>query len=518
MLISWNQLKSALDIQDYLHLNEEHINSKVVFEYDGYTWTITKGDSGRKEDEITWYIERLKETNAGPERKWVGDLWQENFQWIFDRVADVERAQEEERLRIEKEEQQRLERERQQRERERKQAATEVETALSSAKKHLENNEFENANIALHRVQKQAGKCDMISKVSAMLKDIQTQLNHWMKSLLNDIEKHIRDRNWEVAKDALDSLSQTRLSSSGLNDKASQLRKRLNQEKVEWKKAEEERIRKEKEANEQKAREMVRSYLANWQPQPTISQIADNENAKSIFIDELLQSRDGEFLITYSEWQNLEEMITTVDKLWEEPQESIIHSELKDAIRVFSRDNVLTDDCLQIGFKEDDEWKTENMLLCIKMHDEELHAASMRHQNCIDQVLLEIFSNRFKDAYKDYHEQMTRRRNRNAAIRMVGLWLNLNDEDNVLQENENPEHRGKDLATLVSEAYRGDIEVKFKTPSGPGVLPKSLDNDAAREMIIAGDEIIITIEECYNVQEQQEQGHLTDEEQNHVHS
>ena len=270
--------------------------------------------------------------------------------------------------------------------------------------------------------------------------------------------------------------------------------------------------------NEEKAREIARRYAEEWRPEPTIFQIANNVKGKSVFIDELLQSHDGEFLRLHSEWQKMMMMTTTVEKLWGEPQESIVHTELKDVLRGFSRDNVLTDECLQIGFKEEDEWKTETMLQCIKLHDEELYTASMRHQNCIDQELLEIFSKSFQDAYKDYFEEMTRRRNRNAAIRMVGAWLGLEDSDNVLEENENQEHRGKDLATMVSEAYSGDVEVKFKTPAREGVLPKSLDNATAKEMIMAGDEIIITIEECSNVQEQVEQGHLADDVDEPVHS
>jgi len=509
---SWNQLWDAFKLEGMdCYIEDHETNEFIYWRENGEKWTLKRSDSGKKSEKITWFLEQEIETGDGEEGYYGGELYSHKYDWIGKRVDEVVEAQEQKRLRREREEQERIEREQQKREQERQQAASEVQSALSSAKKYIENDQFGSAKSALDQVNQQAIKCNMQSDVSAMRKDIDDQLKNWVKDILNDIVEMIGEKNWDRAKATLDSLSQIRLSSSGLEGEASQLRTQLNQEKVEWQKAEEERIRKEKEANEEKAREIARRYAEGWQPEPTICQIAKSVKGKSIFIDELLQSQDGEFLRSHSEWQKM--MTTTVEELWGKPQESIVHTEIKNALRGFSRDNVLTDECLEIGFKEDDEWKTETMFQSIKLHNEELYVASMKHQNCIDHELLEIFSLRYKNAYKEYFEEMMRRRNNEAAMKIAGAWLSLPDPENILSEFD-----GKDLATMVSESYRGDVEVQFKTPASERVLPKRIDNETAKEMILAGEEIIITIEECFNVQEQVEQGHLADDVDEPVHS
>jgi len=445
---------------------------------DGYNCllTVSKINNGK------WSIHYTYESNA---TRTIRN--QSKFSFLQDLINDTNRRRQVEERRRKEE----AERRRRQREEEKRQAIAATNQALSSASQHLENENFEQARAVLNSVSSKAKIASMSNEVDNMLLQTSQQLRNWMTARLAEIQAHIQSKNWDEAKSGLDQLSSSIVQMSNCTGKVEALYKKLASAKEAWRKAEEARKRKVVIA-------LAASAFEEWEPTESLSNFLKGSPQQE-FQEFVVKNIDDPLISEVSAWKNESSIQNKVQLRWEETAATYIETRLSQQLETMDRGNVLTDERLAEGHPSEDKvWMKNQLVTYAEELETGMKDAVTLFEVPINDDLLGILQFKHAEAEKEWIIEKQKEANRDHALRAIGAWL----EVEGLEE---------DLFTRVSETYRGTVNPMIYHKQADGSEVRIRKKSEILALIQSGENLKIAIEECYNVAEQNQYGHLKDD-------
>lgn len=435
--------------------------------------TVWKNDYG------SWGI---KYEYEGNDTRTITD--QSKFSFLQDLINDTNRRRQEEKRRREEE----AERRRRQREEEKRRAIAATNQALSTASQHLDNEKFEQARTVLNNVRSTSTKASMSIEVNSMLDQINRQLRNWMTARLAEIQTHIQSKNWDEAKSELDQLSSTRVQMSNCTGKVEALYKKLASAKEAWRKAEEARKRKVVIA-------LATSAFEDWKPNESLSNFLKGSPQQQ-FQEFVINNIDDPLINEVQAWKNESSIQQKVQLRWEETAATYIETRLSQLIETMDRENVLTDERLAEGHpSKDNEWMKNQLITYAEELETGMKDAVSLFGVPIKDDLLGILQFKHAEAEKEWLIEKQKEANRDHALRAIGAWLEVEGYE-------------EDLFTRVSETYRGTLNPMIYHKQADGSEVRIRKKSEILALIQSGENLKIAIEECYNVAEQNQFGHL----------
>lgn len=452
------------------------------YEYiDGYNCLLIVSPSHRSGE---WAIKYTHEKDYG--RDYTTTI-QSKFSFLQDLIENTKRRRREEERRRKEE----AERRRRQREEEKRRAIEATNQALSTASQHLDKEKFEQARTVLNNVRATSAKVSMSGEVDSMLDQINRQLRNWMTARLAEVQTHIQSKNWDEAKSELDQLPSSRIQMANCTGKVEALYKKLASAKEAWRKAEEARKRKVVIA-------LATSAFEDWKPNQSLSSFLKGSPQQE-FQAFVIKNIDDPLINEVSEWRNESAIQKKVQLRWEETATLYIQERLSQLIVRMDRRNVLTNERLAEGHPSEDKAWMENQLIT---YAEELETGMKDAVTLFDvpvnDDLLGILQSKHTEAEKEWLIEKQKEANRDHALRTIGAWLGVEGQE-------------KDLYTRVSETYRGSLNPMIFHKQADGSEVRIRKKDDILALIQAGANLKISIEECYNVAEQNQHGHLKED-------
>jgi len=491
----WDVNVTATEItftfEQWVDDEDEYCNVNYMFE--------RKAEDRHADGDIKWATNISYEVDDGDDAYEDSDgNLQENWcQWIDEKIVHVREQREAEVERIEAEILAELERKRQE-------AIDAVQKAFKEAENETGRYEFETAEDLLKQCRADVNTAEMQNELSDMQNQIKLKKEAWIQNEMNEIHQLISNKKFSEAGSRLDQIDSRRITATGRNKDFDGMYRHLNRSEAE----EKERIQKLKEANRKKALEISRNFTEYWDPRPTHPQIKDGVESMIALQDAILKSTDGPFLQKEGNWRGDEKVKEAADKAWKNGTRIVLQNALNDAIEMFSRENVFTNNLLANGYKDSDEWRIATLSSFIKKIDpvlgdlfiQRVHMFSLTPKDKI----MSSFIHRFLKAESEYVEEVKRENNKLNALKIVGNLMGVSEE--------------KDFATEVEERYRGNVSAEFyveddSNPTGR----RFVGTEDVKQMIEEGENLIIVLEECYDTDEQNELGHLNDEDTEQHH-
>ena len=212
----------------------------------------------------------------------------------------------------------------------------------------------------------------------------------------------------------------------------------------------------------------------------------------------VIKNIDDPLIKEVSDWRNESAIQKKVQLRWEATATLYIQERLSQLIVSMDRRNVLTDERLAEGHPSEDKAWMENQLIT---YAEELETGMK------DAVTLLMFRST-TTYWESYRPSMPRQKKNGSlndkkkpteiTLRAIGAWLGVEGQE-------------KDLYTRVSETYRGSLTPMIYHKQADGSEVRIRKKDEILALIQAGANLKITIEECYNVAEQNQHGHLKED-------
>lgn len=443
-------------------------------------------------------IERWKEVGHGEENQYIGDIAHWRYQSLVEEIEYIEREIEEEKIRLEEER-----RQREIEEQARKDAAhRSVIDAISRANSMINDNQFESAEQILrsesHNFISYQSELDF-SQYTITETKIKSEKGRWIANTIDQIKDLIRKKEWDRAKKLLDSVPSERASSTNSTKQFSDLRQTLNRQKKEWEEAERERIRLENLANQKKAKELITANLNNWNPIIAEADLLQDIKGYDVFISHQKSGTDWEFLDKYSDWSknsSNEELIETSTSIYRDARSNLLVELLTDlVVNQVSRNNILTDEILAgnadpLNQKE----MSEALNNGIKEYFEDIHRYISANDYTIDENVIQEFTIKFVNSRNKYIDEVRKAKNTELAKAMIGKFLKLQTND--------------DFVTMVSKSYIGEHSFRVFIDDDEGKRRELTDTNEIATHIQEGGNLVIILEDCYNAEQEQQQGHI----------
>jgi len=317
---------------------------------------------------------------------------------------------------------------------------------------------------------------------------------HWLKEMHSQINLEIEKKNWQIAKEKLDSIPSQRLYDGDYLLKMTSLRDKLNKNHKDWLKEEERRKQIEAES-------IALGAVESWSTEITTA-IINEDSPLPNFIKQLLAKSDGELMKNEPNWRKSTELSELVKQKWHALCLDFLKQESEQISRTVSRANVLTDQVLSEGFLHDnEEWLEEKFFELADIIEPGIGQSFSIHNYSPNAEDLVGFSLIFMQAEQQYVEEVKRKNNSDSAKQIVGHQLGMAGCDT-------------DLATKIDETYIGTVqEIEYFRRKDDGSRGKKIrSNEELVQMIESGEDLIIKITECYEDSDQAQQGHLKSKE------
>jgi hypothetical protein len=317
---------------------------------------------------------------------------------------------------------------------------------------------------------------------------------HWLKEMHSQINLEIEKKNWQIAKEKLDSIPSQRLHAGDYLLKMTSLRDKLNNNHKDWLKEEERRKQIEAES-------IALGAVESWSTEITTA-IINEDSPLPNFIKQLLAKSDGELMKNEPNWRKSTELSELVKQKWHALCLNFLKQESEQISRTVSRANVLTDQVLSEGFlHNNEEWLEEKFFELADIIEPGIGQSFSIHNYSPNAEDLVGFSLIFMQAEQQYVEEVKRKNNSDSAKQIVGHQLGMAGCDT-------------DLATKIDETYIGTVqEIEYFRRKDDGSRGKKIrSNEELVQMIESGEDLIIKITECYEDSDQAQQGHLKSKE------
>ena len=354
--------------------------------------------------------------------------------------------------------------------------------------------DFELAETKLSSLSEEFRIANRQKELSDTSNDIAKGREHWLKEMHSQINLEIEKKNWQIAKEKLDSIPSQRLHAGDYLLKMTSLRDKLNKNHKDWLKEEERRKQIEAES-------IALGAAESWSTEITTA-IINEDSPLPNFIKQLLAKSDGELMKNEPNWRKSTELSELVKQKWHALCLDFLKQESEQISRTVSRANVLTDQVLSEGFLHDnEEWLEEKFFELADIIEPGIGQSFSIHNYSPNAEDLVGFSLIFMQAEQQYVEEVKRKNNSDSAKQIVGHQLGMAGCDT-------------DLATKIDETYIGTVqEIEYFKRKDDGSRGKKIrSNEELVQMIESGEDLIIKITECYEDSDQAQQGHLKSKE------
>jgi hypothetical protein len=444
-----------------------------------------------------WEITRTRSLSEYGDEGYKGEMSANRYSRLSNSIERIQQELDDERQRLEEEQRRREEEERARME----SARAAIISAVSNAKSSISSNEFERAEEILESQSSNYNryKSDLdLSDYTKLTSQIDNLKRDWVNQMLLDIEQLTSQKEWDSAKDKLDSIMPERISSTNSGNQVKMLRTKLNRERKDWEEAEKERLRLEKIANELRSKKIIEQKINNWVPKINEGSLLSDLNGYDVFEKELEESTDWSFLEEHDDWSTGEGVKTlrqNAESVYHNSKLNLVAKQVTELIENgISRDNILNDETLSGEFNPLE--KSEMLkVLSDGIHTHFTNIGEYIKVNSFDLTdsMVEDFTIMYVEARKSYIEEVKRAKNTELAKAMVGKLLNLQDTD--------------DFVSMVSKSYIGEHRVRvFITESG--VQKELVKPEAIVTHIEQGSDLVIVLEECYNTDQEKADGHI----------
>ena len=455
--------------------------------YDDAEWQYSSAGDAE------WDLTRTRSLDSYDNEGHAGDIGIRRYSDLVDAIQRIQGEIDRERQRLEEEKRRREAVER----RERESALASISDAVLDAGKALSNQDFERAQAILRghsTVYNQYQNELNFSEYDDMLNKIQHHKAEWVKQTIASIQNMVSQKKWDEAKEMLDGVRSERISSTGTQSQIDALRAKLNKEKKEWEAAEKERLRLEKIANENRAKQIVEEKVENWSPKIFDVDLVSDKLGSDVFMEELKSSQDWGFLEQHSDWSKGRTSSSIKSKsngMYQQAISSYISNLVSELItKEISRENILSDDILS-GEMNPMKVKDMSQVLSdgIQKHFSKVWEYVSKNKFEFSREMVEVFTIQFVEARTIYIEEVKRAKNTELAKAMVGNLLGMQTE--------------MDFVTMVGAAYIGDHKVRFFTDVD-GIRKELTDGPQIVEHIQSGSDLIIVLEDCYETEQELE--------------
>jgi len=454
-----------------------------------------------------WLVKRIRHNDQ--EYGDMGEMSSRRYEWLSKPIERIRNEIKQEKRRVEEEQRKRAEEERARM----KSARAAIASAVSDAKSSISSNEFERAEEILESQSSNYNryKSDIdLSDYTSLTSQINNLKREWVNQILLDIKQLTSQKEWDSAKDKLDSIMPERISSTNSGNQVNIIRTELNRERKDWEEAEKERLRLEKIANEKRSKKIIEQKIDNWAPKINEASLLSDQNGYDVFKKELEESTDWSFLEKHNDWSTgagdwdatgtwVEGASKTVkikaESVYHNSKLNLIAKEVTDLIENgISRENILDDETLSGKYNPLEKSEMFNVL----SHGIYTHFPSIGEYikgNSFDLTdsMIEDFGKMYGEARDSWVEEVRRAGNTKLAKAMVGKVLNLQDTD--------------DFVSMVSKSYIGEHQVRFYITES-GVQKELVEMEAIHSHIEQGSDLVIVLEECYNTDQEKADGHI----------
>ena len=456
---------------------------------DNMEWEYEDMDSG------TWLVTRSRHNDD--EYGDMGDMSSRRYAWLSKGIERIRNEIEQEKHRVEEEQRRREEEERARME----SARAAIISAVSNAKSSIYSNEFERAEEILGSQSSNYNryKSDLdLSNYTKLTSQINNLKRDWVNQILLDIEQLTSQKEWDSAKDKLDSIMPERISSTNSGNQVKILRTKLNRERKDWEEAEKERLRLEKIANELRSKKIIEQKINNWAPKINEGSLLSDLNGYDVFKKELEESTDWSFLEEHNDWAAGEVVKTLrqrAESVYHNSKLNLVDKQVTDLIeKSISRDNILDNDTLSGEYNPLEKSEMSNVLSeGIYTHFPSIGEYIKGNSFDLTDSMIEDFTIMYVEARNSYIDEVKRAKNTELAKAMVGKLLNLQDTD--------------DFVSMVSKSYIGEHQVRIYITKS-GVQKELVEMEAILSHIEQGSDLVIVLEECYNTDQEKADGHI----------
>ena len=393
-----------------------------------------------------------------------------------------------------KEQERKKEKVRLKKEQEIKDSNQDIDKALPEIIALVQRFDFELAETKLSSLSEEFRIANRQKELSDTSNDIAKGREHWLKEMHSQINLEIENKNWQIAKQKLDSIPSQRQHAGNYIVKMSSLRDKLNNHHNDW-------LKEEQKRKQIEAESIALGAVESWSTEITTA-IINEDSPLPNFIKQLLAKSDGELMKNEPNWRKSTELSELVKQKWHALCLDFLKQESEQISRTVSRANVLTDQVLSEGFLHDnEEWLEEKFFELADIIEPGIGQSFSIHNYSPNAEDLVGFSLIFMQAEQQYVEEIKRKNNSDSAKQIVGHQLGMAGCDT-------------DLATKIDETYIGTVqEIEYFRRKDDGSRGKKIrSNEELVQMIESGEDLIIKITECYEDSDQAQQGHLKSKE------